>query len=124
MLEYHLKVLKELSRDNSISQRELSRRLGLSLGKINYLIHSLRAKGLVKAKRFKNSKNKIAYKYILTPHGMRKEMELTYEFLKRKMEEYDMLKKEIERLKRDVEKIEAVVSEREEPLGQNGENYG
>ncbi|MBI5747023.1 MAG: MarR family EPS-associated transcriptional regulator [Nitrospirae bacterium] len=99
---HHLKLLKELSENNSQSQRELSRRLGLSLGSVNYALSGLIDKGLIKAKRFKNSKNKRAYMYILTPAGIKKKMELSCTFLKRKMIEYEMLKMEIEELKRDV----------------------
>ena len=64
---HHLKLLKELSKDNKLSQRELSRKLGLSLGSVNYVLSNLVDAGLIRAKRFKNSKNKIAYMYILTP---------------------------------------------------------
>ena len=103
---HHFNLLKELSKDSTLSQRELSKKLGLSLGRINYLIHALMDKGLVKAKRFKNAKNKIAYMYTLTPQGIKKKMELTYEFLKRKTEEYAILKKEIETLKEEIQRIE------------------
>ena len=64
---------------------------------------SLIDKGLIKAKRFKNSKNKIAYMYILTPDGIKSKMQLSRDFLKRKMDEYEMIKMEIEELKREVE---------------------
>jgi len=66
-------------------------------------LSSLIDKGLIKAKRFKNSKNKIAYMYILTPDGIKSKMQLSRAFLKRKMDEYEMLKTEIEELKRDLE---------------------
>ena len=64
---HHLKLLKELSKDNKLSHRELSRKLGLSLGSVNYVVSNLVDAGLIRAKRFQNSKNKIAYMYILTP---------------------------------------------------------
>jgi len=66
-------------------------------------LSSLIDKGLIKAKRFKNSKNKIAYMYILTPDGIKSKMQLSRDFLKRKMDEYEMIKMEIEELKREVE---------------------
>ena len=62
---HHLKLLKELSENNSQSQRELSQKLGLSLGSVNYVLSHLVEAGLIRAKRFKNSKNKIAYMYIM-----------------------------------------------------------
>lgn len=100
---HHLKLLKELSENNSQSQRELSRKLGLSLGQINYILSNLTEAGLIRAKRFKNSKNKAAYMYILTPSGIRSKMQLSRDFLKRKLDEYEMLKTEIEELKKDIE---------------------
>jgi len=66
---HHHKLLKELTKDNKLSQRELSKRLRLSLGRVNYVVSNLVDAGLIRAKRFKNSKNKMAYMYILTPSG-------------------------------------------------------
>ena len=74
---HHLKLLKELSKDNKLSQRELFRKLGLSLGSVNYVVSSLVDAGYIRAKRFKNSKNKIAYMYILTPAGIKSRMHLS-----------------------------------------------
>ncbi len=105
MDEYHFKFLKKLEQDNTISQRDLSKKLGLSLGKVNYIVNALMDKGLIRVKRFKNSKNKLAYMYILTPAGIKKKIELTYEFLKRKIAEYDKLKIEIEDLKKEIEVV-------------------
>ena len=99
---HHLKLLKELSKDNKLSQRELSRKLGLSLGSVNYVVSSLVDAGYIRAKRFKNSKNKISYMYILTPTGIKSKMQLSRDFLKRKLNEYEMLKIEIEELKREI----------------------
>ena len=103
MLYYRLLLLKDLSKENNLSQRVLSQRLALSIGRVNYLLSSLIDKGLIKAKRFKNSKNKIAYMYILTPDGIKSKMQLSRAFLKRKLDEYEMIKMEIEELKREVE---------------------
>ena len=100
---HHLKLLKELSENNSQSQRELSRKLGLSLGSVNYVVSNLVDAGFIRAKRFKNSKNKIAYMYILTPSGIKSKIQLSRDFLKRKLDEYEMLKMEIDELKKDLE---------------------
>ena len=99
---HHLKLLKELSKDNKLSQRELSRKLGLSLGSVNYVLSNLIDAGYSRAKRFKNSKNKMAYMYILTPAGIKSKIQLSRDFLKRKLDEYEMLKIEIEELKREI----------------------
>lgn len=101
MDEYQFLTLRELSKNEAISQRELSRNLGISLGKVNYLINELLRAGYIKAKKFKNSKNKIAYKYILTPKGIGAKLNQTQEFLKRKLEEYNRLQKEIEILRQE-----------------------
>jgi EPS-associated MarR family transcriptional regulator len=103
MDEHHLKTLKELSKDSALSQRDLAKRLGLSLGSVNYVLNALLDKGLVKAERFKNSKNKLAYMYHLTPDGIKEKVGLTYHFLQRKREEYDSLGMEIEELRRELE---------------------
>ena len=100
---HHLKLLKELSKDNKLSQRELSRKLGVSLGSVNYVVSNLIDAGLIRAKRFKNSKNKIAYMYILLPAGIINKLQFSRNFLKRKLDEYEMLKMEIEELRRDIE---------------------
>lgn len=106
MDEHHLKLLQELSKDNTLSQRDISKKLGLSLGKVNYVLNALLEKGLVKTKRFKNSRNKLAYMYILTPRGIKSKVELTYSFLKRKVDEYNMLEMEIRELKSEIDNIE------------------
>jgi EPS-associated MarR family transcriptional regulator len=110
MDESQFKTLRELAKDGTLSQRELSKRMGLSLGRVNYLVNALLEKGYIKASRFKNSKNKIAYMYIMTPKGISERMAQTYNFLHRKMDEYEKLKKEIEILR----------EENEEELRKNG----
>jgi len=102
MNEFHFKILKELSENQTLSQRDLSKKLFASLGKVNYILNALIDKGMIKAKKFKNSKNKHAYMYILTPEGIKKKIELTHAFLKRKQEEYDTLKTEIEELNKEI----------------------
>jgi EPS-associated MarR family transcriptional regulator len=96
MKESQFKTLRELSSEGAITQRELSRRLGLSLGSINYIIRALMEKGYIKAQRFKNSNNKLGYIYILTPEGMKQKLKQTQIFMKRKLEEYEQLKQEVE----------------------------
>ena len=103
MDEHHLTLLKELATDSTLSQRDLSKRLGLSLGKVNYVLNALLDKGFVKAERFKNSRKKLAYMYVLTPEGIKRKVCLTGHFLKIKVREYDALKVEIEEMKRELE---------------------
>lgn len=98
----YLNILRSLHKKESLSQREISKDLGISLGKVNYCLKHLRAKGLLKVKNFKKNPNKINYIYILTPKGIIEKTKLTINFMKRKMKEYDLLKKELE----DLEKIE------------------
>jgi len=91
-------LLKSLEQDANLTQRQLSKELGISLGKVNYCLQSLIQIGLVKVNNFKNSKNKIQYSYLLTPKGIEEKTKLTIKFLKTKTEEYEMLKKEVEKL--------------------------
>jgi len=100
--EESFKILREIDTNPQLSQRELSSRLGFSLGKINFLLRELIDRGLVKAENFKNSNNKRAYLYLLTPTGIETKAKTTYCFLKRKIEEYEKLEKEIEQLKKEV----------------------
>ena len=99
--EEALSVLREIEADPEMTQRALSLRLGLSLGKINFLVKALIEKGLIKAENFKNSKNKSAYLYTLTPRGLEEKTRATYHFLKRKIEEYERLEVEIKQLKKE-----------------------
>jgi EPS-associated MarR family transcriptional regulator len=99
--EEALSVLREIEADPEMTQRALSLRLGLSLGKINFLVKALIEKGLVKAENFKNSKNKSAYLYTITPRGLEEKTKATYHFLKRKIEEYENLEVEIKQLKKE-----------------------
>ena len=92
----HLNLLRKIKNNPESSQRELAEQLGFSLGKLNYCLNALKKKGLVKIKNFKNNKNKINYIYILTPKGIAKKSMLTVNFMKRKMKEYEELKKELE----------------------------
>lgn len=100
--ESHLKVLRLLECDPSMSQRELSVALGISLGKTNYCVKALLDKGLLKVNNFRNSHNKLAYAYLLTPAGFAARAELTAQFLKHKIREYENLRLEIEHLQSEV----------------------
>lgn len=105
MDENHFNTLRELARDGSLSQRELSMRIGLSLGRVNYVVNALLKKGYIKARRFKNSKNKIAYMYVLTPKGISTKFVHTYDFLEKKLHEFERLKKEIDILRHETDQI-------------------
>lgn len=102
MEELHYKVLKVLQENPDLSQRELAREVGLSLGKTNYCLRALIEKGLIKANNFRNSQNKVAYAYVLTPSGIEERIQATAYFLKRKLAEYEALEKEIEQLRSEV----------------------
>ena len=91
-------LLKSLEQDANLTQRQLSKELEISLGKVNYCLQSLIQKGFVKINNFKNSKHKIQYSYLLTPTGIEEKTKLTIEFLKTKTIEYEALKKEVEKL--------------------------
>ena len=88
-------VLRKINSNPNVSQRDLANELNLSLGKINYCLKALKSKGLVKIQNFNKSKNKMGYAYILTPRGISEKTKITINFMKRKMEEYDILKKEL-----------------------------
>jgi len=91
--EFH--VLRQIQKNPKSSQRQLANDLGFSLGKLNYCVKALKQKGLIKINKFKKNKNKINYIYILTPKGINYRIKLTIQFMKKKMKEYDEMKKEI-----------------------------
>ena len=97
--EIHLKLLRYLKEHPQVSQRELAERLGVSLGKANYCLKALVDRGLIKARNFKNSANKRAYLYLLTPKGIDEKARISVRFLQLKMEEYEALHAEIEQLR-------------------------
>tara|TARA_B100000886_G_scaffold340037_1_gene307601 strand:- start:12555 stop:12860 length:306 start_codon:yes stop_codon:yes gene_type:complete len=92
-----LNLLRQIGSNKNQSQRDLAKEMGFSLGKLNYCLKRLNEKGLVKIKNFKKNPNKLNYVYLLTPKGINEKTKLTINFMKRKMKEYDELKKEIER---------------------------
>tara|TARA_B100000242_G_C43021768_1_gene475535 strand:- start:1172 stop:1471 length:300 start_codon:yes stop_codon:yes gene_type:complete len=91
----HFDVLRKIQKKPNSTQRELAVELGFSLGKLNYCLKALQNKGLVKIENFKKNPNKINYFYVLTPAGIAAKTKLTLNFMKRKMREYDELKKEL-----------------------------
>ena len=101
-----LNVLRHLESEQKVSQRDLSNSLGISLGKVNFIIRALIDKGIIKAQNFKNNKNKRAYAYYLTREGIEEKSRLTIKFFQRKMNEYDNLKSELKVLQAEIEKNE------------------
>lgn len=97
------RVMRLLEENPDLTQRELAEKLGVSVGGLNYCLKALTEKGLVKMQNFANSKNKFGYVYVLTPRGISEKAKLTGTFLKRKMNEYQALKAEIETLQREVQ---------------------
>ena len=96
----HFEVLRKIDKNSKNSQRKLAVDLGFSLGKLNYCLKELQKKGLVKIKNFQKKPNKISYiQYVITPKGIAERTKLTINFMKRKMMEYDELKKELEEKK-------------------------
>ena len=94
----HFRVLALIEKNPELSQRDLAKELGVSLGGVNYALRGLVEKGFIKAQNFSRSDKKLSYAYILTPTGLAEKSLLTARFLKRKMEEYEALKSEIEML--------------------------
>jgi len=86
-----VKLLNVIYKNPQASQREIAKSMGISLGKTNYIIKELVKKGIIKTERFLNSKNKWAYKYLLTPKGMKEKARITRDFVKRKIKEYEEL---------------------------------
>ena len=91
----YLNLLSKIIKKPISTQRELADELGFSLGKLNYCLKALKTKGLIKIDNFKKNPNKLSYIYILTPKGISLKTKLTINFMKRKMQEYDELKKEL-----------------------------
>lgn len=94
--ETELEILRNIEANPNLTQRQMAKDLGVSLGKTNYLIKALLEKGLLKVNNFKSSQNKLSYLYLLTPEGVDAKRRLTLLFLRRKSEEFDKLKKEME----------------------------
>ena len=103
--DIRLDLLRKLESNPHFTQRELSREVGVSLGKVNYCMKKLTEKGWVKLTNFSHNPNKMGYAYLLTPSGIEEKSRLTFSFLKRKIVEYEILKKEIIALQLESEEM-------------------
>jgi EPS-associated MarR family transcriptional regulator len=103
--ELHYRILRLLEAQPDLSQRQLAKELGVSLGKTNYCVQALLRKGWIKAENFKNSHNKIGYAYLLTPEGIERKAKIAVRFLKRKTAEFEAIKREIEQLRQEVAEL-------------------
>lgn len=99
--EYRYKILKALESNPEASQRDLARELNVSLGRVNFCLKALIKVGLLKASNFRNSRNKLAYMYLLTPQGVKEKSLITERFLKSKLQEYAVLEAEINTLRHE-----------------------
>lgn len=99
--EAQFRLMRLIEANPGLSQRELARELGMSLGKVNYCLRAVARKGWIKADNFRNSRNKAAYFYLLTPRGIRVKASLTMRFLAIKLREYESLRQEIESMRRE-----------------------
>ena len=102
--EIHYHLLNLLADEPQLRQLDMAKKMGISVGKVNFCISELAKKGLIKVKRFKSAKNKVPYSYMLTPRGIEEKGRITVRFLKRKMSEYEEIKRQIAVLTEDVEK--------------------
>lgn len=91
----HFQILRKIDKKPNSTQRELANDLGISLGKLNYCIAALKKKGLIKIQNFKKNPKKINYLYILTPRGIAMKTNMTIDFMKKKIQEYNELKSEL-----------------------------
>lgn len=108
--QIRLKVMRVIEANPKVSQREIARELGVSLGGVNYAMKALIERGLVKARNFGRSDNKLGYVYALTPAGVKQKSELAASFLNRKLEEYEFLRQEIEVLRLEASENEGAGS--------------
>ena len=99
--ETRYRILKMLEADPQASQRRIADELGISLGRVNYCLQALVRKGLVKVNNFRSSRSKRAYLYLLTPRGIEERARVTARFLRVKLDEYEILKRELEELQRE-----------------------
>ena len=101
--EIRYRLLKILSEESRLTQRVMAKKMGISLGKVNYCLSELGKRGFIEIIRFKSAKNKIPYTYILTPRGMEEKARLTVRFLRRKISEYEEIKRQIMELAQEVD---------------------
>lgn len=102
--EIHYKVMRLVEANPQLSQRQLASELGVSVGKANYCLRALVRSGLIKVRNFRNSSNKAAYMYLVTPRGIREKARLAVRFLGIKVREYELLRAEIELIRVDAER--------------------
>ena len=100
--EIRYRLLKILAREPQLGQREMAKRMGISLGKVNFCVSELAAKGWIKITRLKSARKKIPYIYMLTPKGLEEKRKLTVRFLKRKLSEYEEIKMQISEIYQEV----------------------
>lgn len=103
--ESRYRILRLIEQNPAISQREIARELGISLGKANFCLNALIEKGILKANAFLNNRNKRAYAYLFTPSGIEEKAKITLRFLKKKMEEYEALQSEIAELQEQARQL-------------------
>lgn len=101
--DVRFRVLHLLQENPEMSQRDIAATVGISVGGVHYCLNALIEKGLIKLGNFSASQDKRRYTYILTPKGLSEKAALTSRFLKRKMEEYEALKEEIDALQNEME---------------------
>jgi EPS-associated MarR family transcriptional regulator len=104
--EVRYNLLRLLEANPAMSQRDVARQLGMSLGKVNFCVQALVEKGILKATNFKNSKRKAAYMYLLTPRGIEEKAQVTARFLQKKIQEYEELRADIARIREEVSRNE------------------
>ena len=105
--EIRYRILKLLAAQPNLSQRALSKKTGISLGKTNYVLSELANKGIIKMKRLKNAPEKIPYAYILTPRGQEQKTKITFQFLKQKISEYEEIKRQINEITEELKTAHA-----------------
>jgi len=121
--EISYRLLKLLSRDADLTQREMAGEMGISLGKVNYCLAALSKKGLIRINRFKASENKLQYLYHLTPRGLEAKASLTISFLKRKMAEYDEIGRQIQALTREAEDAGLILGPADDTQDEDGRAF-
>jgi len=110
-LHIQLQLLQLLAENPNMSQRDLSRKMGVALGRVNYCLSGLKEKGFIKLENFKGAKKRIRYAYVLTPTGFEEKLRLTVRFLKRRIKEYEEIKTQIQDLSREVAKTDPTLLE-------------
>jgi EPS-associated MarR family transcriptional regulator len=100
VIEY--KVIREIELNPMHTQRSLAEKLDISLGKVNYVLAGLIEKGIIKTNKLKNNPDKIRWQYILTPAGVKEKIKITQQYLRRRLQEYGEIRKEIAQLEQEV----------------------